>query len=240
MDSGCQQTVISQTVCNESGEWPRGPWQVVTMLNGEKTECGAEAPVELQVGGVLVRNSCLVTLMLVCGVDVILGMDIVKRLGGVCIGKDSGVSWGGKHCALGVTSASYEGPKMRIQENDFTAEFDGRQWTVEWKWQNGEPQLSNMCAQYAVPGEHQSEYEAELGQWVADGWLELHNPEVHGAVDGAIPLMAASQPNKPKKVRPSWTIVNSTVKSKVNQDRTRLCARKNFVNGGGRARLLRY
>ena len=31
----------------------KGPRQVVTMLNGEKTECGVEARVELQVSGVL-------------------------------------------------------------------------------------------------------------------------------------------------------------------------------------------
>ena len=82
---------------------------------------------ELQVDGVLERNSCLVAPMLMCGVHIILGMDIVKRLGEVCIRKDGGVSWGQKRCALGVTSASGERPKMRIQENDFTAEFDGRQ-----------------------------------------------------------------------------------------------------------------
>ena len=166
--------------------------------------------------------------MLVCGVDVILGMDIVKPLGGVCIGKDGGVSWGGKHCALGVTSTSGERPKMRIQENDFTAEFDGHQWTVEWKWQNGEPQLSNRCAQYAVPGECQSEYAAELDQWVVDGWLELHNPEVHnGDVDGVIPLMATSQPNKPKKVHPvmDYCELNSYVESKPGQD-TAVCQEK--------------
>ena len=51
--------------------------------------------------------------------------------------------------------------------------------------------------QYTVPGEYQSEYNTMLDQWVADGWLELHNPEVHGDCDGFIPLMAASQPKKP-------------------------------------------
>lgn len=81
VDTGCQQTV-----CSESGEWPRGPRQVATMLNGEKTECGGEAPVELQVDGISVRKHCLVAPMLVCGADVILGMNIAKHLGGVCAG----------------------------------------------------------------------------------------------------------------------------------------------------------
>ena len=175
VDSGCQQTVISQAVCKESGEWPRGPRQIVTMLNGEKTECGGEAPVELRVDGVLVRNSCLVAPSLVCDADVILGMDVIKRLGGVYISSDSRVTWGSIHCAVGVISSDSEGMQMKVEDNDFIAEYDGSRWTVEWKWQNGEPQLSNQCAQYAVPGKYKGEYEAELDQWVADGWLELHD-----------------------------------------------------------------
>ena len=45
----------------------------------------------------------------------------------------------------------------------------------------------------AVPGEYKSEYEAELDQWVNDGWLELYDKHIHGDVSGVIPLMAASQ-----------------------------------------------
>ena len=225
VDSGCQQTVVSQTVCRESGERPRGPNQVVTMLNGEKTECGGEAPVELLVDGVLVRNVCLVAPLLVCDADVILGMDIIKRLGGVCIGRDSGVSWGSKHCAAGVMAT--EDRKMKIEDSDFTAEFDGHRWVVEWKWENGEPLLHNQCSQYAVPGEYKSEYEAELDQWVADGWLELYDRHVHGDVTGVIPLMAANQPNKPKKVRPvmDYRELNRHVQSRPGQD-TAVCQEK--------------
>ena len=68
-----------------------------------------------------------------------------------------------------MASVNSDCPKMKIEENDFTGEFDSHQSTVEWKWQNGEPLLSTTCAQYAVPGEYRSEHEAELDQWVADG-----------------------------------------------------------------------
>ena len=88
VDIGFQQTVITTTVCSESGEQPRGPRQVETMLNGEKTEYGGEAPAELHVGGILVRKRCLAAQILTYGVDVIIVIDIVERLGGVCIGKD--------------------------------------------------------------------------------------------------------------------------------------------------------
>jgi len=90
--------------------------------------------------------------------------------------------------------------KLRIEDANFIAVFDGQRWTVEWKWQTEEPQLSNQCAQYAVPPEHIKEYETELDQWVADGWLEPYDVLKHGKVDGVIPLMTASQPNKPQKV----------------------------------------
>ena len=70
VDTGCQQTVNSTTICSESGERPRGPRQVVTRWNGEKTECGEK---HLGVDGVLVRKHCLVEPMLVCGDEIILG-----------------------------------------------------------------------------------------------------------------------------------------------------------------------
>jgi len=81
VDSGCQQTVISEKLCKEIRGWLRGPQHVVTMLNGETTVCGGEVVVELVVDGVLVRDRCLVAPSLVCGADVILGFDFVKRLG---------------------------------------------------------------------------------------------------------------------------------------------------------------
>jgi len=87
--------------------------------------------------------------------------------------------------------------------------------------------LSNSCAQYAVLPGHLDDYEAERDQWVADGWLELHDPQVHGDVFGLIPLMAANQPNKPKKVHPvmDCSELNSHVESRPGQD-TAACQQK--------------
>ena len=227
VDSGCQQTVISERFCKEIGERPRGPQQIVTMLNGKITKCGGEVIVELSVDRASVQNQCLVAPSLVCGADVILGMDIKRRLGGVCISKDSCVPWGSKHCVVGAAAVDSQDMQLKIEDIDFKAEFDGNRWTVEWMWQDGEPLLSNKCAQYAVPGEYKSEYEAELDQWVNDGWLELYDKHIHGDVSGVIPLMAASQPNKPKKVRPvmDYRELNSHVQSRPGQD-TAVCQEK--------------
>ena len=63
------------------------------------------------------------------------------------------------------------------------------------------PQLFNTVAEYKVPREARQEYENELVQWIADGWLVPYNENLHGPVRGTIPLMAVVQQNK-QKVRP--------------------------------------
>ena len=85
----------------------------------------------------------------------------------------------------------------RYEDQSISGDF------AEWKWVDGEPKLKNRCPEYAVPDRHREEYDSEVQQWVSDGWLEPYNAQVHGKADGIIPLMAAEQPNKPKKVRPA-------------------------------------
>jgi hypothetical protein len=104
------------------------------MLNEETTESSGEVWVELVVEGVLVRNRCLVAPSLVCNADIILGFDVIKRLGGVLISKDGCVSWGPKPCATAVMAPANQ---LKIEDTDFLAVFDGNKWTVEWKWQVG-------------------------------------------------------------------------------------------------------
>ena len=201
----------------------RGPRQIVQMLNGATTECGGEVDIDLCIDGTLVLSCCLVASNLVCDVDVILGFDTMKRLGGVVISPDGSVSWGSKSCAVSLTSNV---GFLSIEDSDFTAEFDGKKWTIEWKWHNGEPQLNNQCGQYAVPAECMDEYEAELDRWIANGWLVPHDIRKHGDVSGVIPLMVVSQPNK-SKVRPvmGYRELNNYVESKPGHD-TAVCQEK--------------
>jgi len=62
---------------------------------------------------------------------------------------------------------------------------------------------------------------------VNDGWLEPYNVQIHGKADCTIPLMAAKQTNKPKKVRPvmDYCELNEHVKSDPGQD-TAVCQEK--------------
>ena len=59
-----------------------------------------------------------------CGADVILGMDVIKCMGGVSIGKDSSVIWGNNCCAAGADSVR-DDKRMQIEVSDFSAVFDG-------------------------------------------------------------------------------------------------------------------
>jgi transposase InsO family protein len=126
-------------------------------------------------------------------------MDIIKKLGGVCVGDE--VMFGERYCTVAAVEDN-SAMRIEIDESDFTARFDGEKWTVEWKWQNGEPELANGCSEYAIPMDCREEYEDEVSQWIDSGWLVEYNPQVHGRASGILPLMAARQPNKPKKVRP--------------------------------------
>jgi len=96
-------------------------------------------------------------------------------------------------CAVGVASS------LEIEDQDFSASFKGGKWVVKYKWVNGaqEPVLYNTVAQYAIQKECCTQYEAEVEEWIANGWLQLYE----GEDCGIIPLLAVLQVNK-AKVRP--------------------------------------
>ena len=226
VDSGCQQTIICNELCDSVKIRTKGPSQVVTMLNSERTLYCGDAVVELWVDDQRLINGCLVAPLLVCGTDAILSMDVIQRIGGMSIGKDSSVIWGNNCFAAGAVSGK-DDKRTRIEDSDFSAVFDGEKWTTEWKWVDGETMLKKRCPEYAIPDRHREEFDSELQQWVNDGWLEPYNVQIHGKADGIIPLMAAEQPNKLKKVRPVMENreLNEHVKSNPDQD-TAVCQEK--------------
>jgi transposase InsO family protein len=137
----------------------------------------------------------------------ILGMDAIKQLGGLHVSSAGVPSFGSQDQihkvppveAVGMVEAS---PSVQVEDVDFVALFNGERWTVKWKWKSDEPILKNQCAQYNISDECKTQYDEEMESWIKDGWLEEHNEAIHGKVQGVIPLMAAFQPNKQRKVRP--------------------------------------
>jgi len=78
---------------------------------------------------------------------------------------------GNNCCAAGAVSVS-DDKRMRIEDSDFSAVFNGEKWAIEWKWVDGEPELKNRCPEYAIPDRHREELDSEVQQWVNDGWVE--------------------------------------------------------------------
>ena len=94
---------------------------------------------------------------------------------------------------------------IEIDEPDFCASFDASEkaWTVKWKWSDdAKPHaLRNGVTEYSIPTSARLSYEAEIEEWITNGWLEPDDDEKLRHAKGLIPLMAIVQQNK-DKVRP--------------------------------------
>ena len=233
VDTGCEKSVLLASVCEAGGLRLDGPSRIVSMLNGETTVCKGTVDIRVRVGEQECGVSCLVAPDLVRDAQMIMGMDSILRLGGVKVGKEVEFGQGGSHCASGVVLGDRESC-LEIEDSDFKAVFDGDHWVVSWKWSSDEPCLVNQTAEYVVSEEDKEEYEKEVDSWIVDGWLEEYDEKVYGVVDGVIPLMAAKQPNKPRKVRPvmdyrelnGWVRSNPGVNSVVCQEKLRSWRRR--------------
>lgn len=171
----------------------------VVAVDGSMVNCGV-ASIDLIVNGRSARISALVMDRLIPEFDVILGMDMVKLLGGVCVLADSSVHFGvhmGRPAQFGLT-ASRKG-ELRIEDRDFTARFDGYRWIVRWNWTDREPNLSNRVPAYKISDDMRNDFEKEINSWIDE---EILVPVPDGVqIRSIIPLMAVRQPHK-QSVRP--------------------------------------
>ena len=105
---------------------------------------------------------------MVPGVDVILGIDVINRLGGVTVKMD-GVApraqFGTVCCAVTPQCKQL----VQIEEMDFQSEFDGNRWTVKWRWRAGAPQLRTGASCYKIPGDVREEFDKEVQSWIDEG-----------------------------------------------------------------------
>ena len=220
---------------------------IIHMLNGTVTRCKSRCAVEVMVHAHNLLLSCVVSESLVAGCDLLLGMDVILKLGGVTVTSNS-ISFGcdNSSTVAGVCvgrmgtreeSVGVEGSTSRvvpglpanplvIEEDDFCATFAEGRWVVRWKWKGEEPILRNRCGEYGVSENSRQEYEAEVLRWIEDGWLEPYDRVRHGEIAGVIPLMAVDQPNK-GNVRPCMDFreLNSCIRSYPGSD-TAVCGEK--------------
>ena len=199
------------------------------MMNGQRVSNVHSCACEVQIGESIVSVDCLIT-NVVPGYGVLLGMDIIDKLGGVTVRKQ------GKEVCFGVeeelsnlekdsstrerervvVASACDVETLAISDKDFEAEFKNGKWEVSWVWAEGDeaPLLRNRVEQYSMADDVKSAFHREVQEWVEKGYLQPFS----GAHDGLIPLMAVVQPSK-EKVRPvlDFRELNQHVSSHTGQ-----------------------
>ena len=96
-------------------------------------------------------------------------------------------------CAASVDSA------IRIEDADFVSVFNGSDWSVNCRWKDGPPPVSDRRCNYKIPQEDLSMFEEEISVWIEEGILVPWN----GMVKNVLPLMSVRHEKGSKvKVRP--------------------------------------
>ena len=97
------------------------------------------------------------------GFDLLLGIKVIKELGGVYMTESGEVRFGGlNRCAA-----------ISIDEPDFSVTYDcsNKEWTASWKWVSGHSpsELSYSVQEYMMPCHARDAYENVILQWQWNG-----------------------------------------------------------------------
>ena len=215
VDTGSNRTIIATIVGGKTD----GRRTVLSGVDGRRVMTQGETIIRLSLPGFDENVRCLVLDRLVGGAKVILGIDIILRLGGLRISRN-GVSFGvddRSDMAAAVISETEDVQKnhdheILIEDADFTAFFNGENWTVRWKWKDGnEPMLPTDVRNCRIPERLEEDFATEIEDWISNGWLVEEAGKV-GMQN--VPLLAIEQRNK-KKVRPvmDFRVLNGFVES---------------------------
>ena len=186
----------------------------VMAFDGREVKCLGYSRLDMVVGGEKVVQNARVAEQLVGGLDVVIGMDVIDKLGGVTVVEET-VKFG-KTEVCAVTALQRGAPD--VLDKDFEAYFDGHVWTVRYFWNElGEPRLKNVVGEYSnkLDEEKTKCYEAEIERWIKEEILIPWNSKG----DGLLPLMAIEQQTK-NKIRPvlDFRELNNHVKCHTGDD----------------------
>ena len=102
----------------------------ITVVDGRDLDCKGISLVKLVVSRMKLNINAVVIDWMVEEIDLVMGMDAIRQLGGVLINGD-GVDFGAANCVVAVhlskdCEVGKEKEKMVIEDQDFRAEFNGR------------------------------------------------------------------------------------------------------------------
>lgn len=225
VDTGCGTTLVDASLVEQCYGV-----SYVTAFNNVRVKCRGKQRVQLTVRGVRVTVDAIVTENILSGIQVVLGMDVINRLGGVSV-VNGVVEFVKKieSCNLVVDSpkqevTDYMNKALVVEDKDFIAEFDGSEWMIKWKWKSTErPILKNKisCYDRGLEGNKQRGFEEEVERWITEGILM---PWKENVSTGVIPLMAVEQATK-NKVRPvlDFRELNQYVSCHTGDEVTDIC-----------------
>ena len=195
VDTGCTRTIVSQTIVDGEGRGVE-----ITLMDGRAVRSAGEARVAIEIDREEFLVECVVMSRVVPGFDVILGIDVLKQFKSVTFEGTNVVfehrnidSLGAAACALGGANVA----EIVLDDVDFEAMFDGRIWTVAWKWADAEAVRGSAQERYAVNEDIRADFEKEIDAWIEQKILV----EAKGYDGKYVPLLAVHQKTK-SKVRP--------------------------------------
>ena len=229
VDSGCSSSVVSGMLYRPE------VWKRTAILTAGR-KCLLSHGVSSITLTVTNRNPLKTNVLVVNSkplwFNLLLGMDVIKKLGGVHSDEGGKAHFAEAAHTLDVT--------IELEQPDFCAEFNQhtKSWTVSWKWSGDRPpkNLYNRVPEYTIPARAHAEYDKELQNLIDNGWLVPYQNDKLGSPKGLIPFMAVIQQNK-QKVRPVLDYRELKMIMWVHLRLMQTYAPKSWENGGKQDRM---
>ncbi|XP_065645530.1 uncharacterized protein LOC136076000 [Hydra vulgaris] len=143
-------------------------------MNGNSIEIKHQIVVNLSINDTTIDLECPVA-DIVPEYQMLLGMDAIRLLGGVQVGRDGEtINFNVEQLTIGATAVSQEKTSevssstiLKLIDKDLVAEFKNGSWSVFWKWLMEPRILTNKIPNYHISEDVKSEYAMEISEWIA-------------------------------------------------------------------------
>ena len=144
------------------------------------------------------------------GVDIVLGFDLLSRSMFQITPKNGQPQKEFRRIRRDAICQKNPARKGKIVENidiedeDFSAKFNGEFWTIEWRWKGvGQKAKSRKFYNGHVKNQDRQLFDNEVSDWIKQGILIEHKEQKHGKVKFFLPMLAVRQvKGESVKVRP--------------------------------------